>query len=70
MTVARITKDCFELAEQLPGRRRRRPQAREARRCAGLPVIDIISGQTAKVKDGKVKEYRVTMNVAFVLDDD
>lgn len=35
----------------------------------GITGIDVIS-HTAKVKDGKVKEYRVTMNVAFVLDDD
>ena len=34
----------------------------------GITGIDV-TGHTAKVKDGKVTQYRVTMNIAFLLDD-
>ncbi len=67
MTVARITKITASSSKSFQAAVDEGLE-RANKTLRGITGIDVI-GHTAKVKDGKVIEYRVTMNVAFVLDD-
>ncbi|MEE8202780.1 MAG: dodecin family protein [Alphaproteobacteria bacterium] len=67
MAVARVTKitaaspENFDMAIQQGIER----ASRSLRGITGLHVVE----QKAKVADGKIEEYRVTMEITFILDD-
>ena len=46
----------------------RQSVARTAKTVSGITGVDVV-GQTAKVQDGKVVEFRVNLKIAFVVKD-
>ena len=67
MTVARVTKLTASSEESFQGAVKE-ALSRASQTLRGISGLEILS-QKAKVVDGKIAEYRVTIEVTFIIED-